>query len=207
MDGGTRPMQAIDLEYIKKELHADVLEIRLSNRTLHVSINEEEGPPRNKLLFHSFLVEALSAMRIPTTYAIIDKFKGDKGRVPTRDPKEDIEKKQKHDVFRAICLWEGRGKIDHRDDDTLNPGIGPARIHQDYLDIANEQLQRDEKLTYVLSHMRDYNKAKIVFEAFMKRYHITGVERQARCHKGGPMGHTERDTYKYWRGVRSYIGQ
>ena len=114
------------------------------------------------------------------------------------------------DLFLAICLWEGRGKVDCEavgDKDTPFPAIGPAQIRQPYLEDANKQLEREGHPIYTLEEMKDYDKAKVVFDAYMRRYFVTGLEDRARCHNGGPMGCRKACTRKYWTGVRSYLGK
>ena len=135
------------------------------------------------------------------------------GSAPTQEPVKQeeiqkIEETKKNNLFYCICLWEGRGQIRPNaigDTDTPYPAYGPAQIRLPYLSDANRQLYKEGHETYCLKDMLDYNKAEIVFEAYMRKYNILGDEKRSRCHNGGPNGYKRSSTLKYWEGVKSYL--
>ena len=100
-------------------------------------------------------------------------------------------------IFRAVCLWEGRGRIDL---DAINPSEdahGPAQIRQGYL--------TDSGLPYTLQDCHDYEVSYRVACAYWARYGATTDEQRARSHNGGPRGPQRASTLGYWASVKKYL--
>ena len=107
-------------------------------------------------------------------------------------------------VFRAICLWEGRGRINDAYNEKED-AIGPAQIRPAYLQDANEWLARNGLRTFRHAEMNDYEASYAVWAAYMARYSAYTPEQKARIHNGGPRGMTKAATRTYWAGVQTYL--
>ena len=105
------------------------------------------------------------------------------------------------DLFKAICLWEGRGKIDLDAINKSEDAHGPAQIRPGYLKDSNEYL----KTSYTLEDCHDYAIAFQVTKGYWARYGAKTPEQKARMHNGGLYGHQRKATLKYWAGVKSYL--
>lgn len=104
-------------------------------------------------------------------------------------------------LFKAICLWEGRGKIDLDAFNKSEEAHGPAQIRPGYLKDSNEYL----KTSYTLQDCHDYAIAFQVTKGYWARYGAKTPEQKARMHNGGLYGHQRKATLKYWAGVQTYL--
>jgi len=100
-------------------------------------------------------------------------------------------------IFQAICLWEGRGRIDLAAINTSEGAHGPAQIRQGYL--------TDSGLPYTLEDCHSYDISYQVACAYWARYHMITDEGRARSHNGGPHGPVRDSTLGYWAGVQSFL--
>ena len=105
--------------------------------------------------------------------------------------------------FRAICLWEGRGKIDLDAYNKKEDAIGPAQIRKGYLQDANEWLKSHGQRTYIHEEMYDYDSSFAVFCAYQARYDNKTTEERSRGHNGNFA--SKKATQAYWEGVQTYI--
>ena len=105
--------------------------------------------------------------------------------------------------FRAICLWEGRGKIDLDAYNKKEDAIGPAQIRKGYLQDANEWLKSHGQRTYTHEEMYDYDSSFAVFCAYQARYDNKTTEERSRGHNGNFA--SKKATQAYWEGVQTYI--
>lgn len=107
--------------------------------------------------------------------------------------------------FRAICLWEGRGKIDLNAYNESEDARGPAQIRPGYLQDANEWLEARRHATFTHEDMHNYGDALQVYIVYMLRHKGTTTEKRVRMHNGGPDGHLQDCTLEYWKGVQQYL--
>lgn len=108
------------------------------------------------------------------------------------------------DLFWAICQKESGGDcaaVNYKEG-----AIGPAQIRLGYLIDANEQLRKEKHMTYAHGEMHNPEKARIVFNAYMRRYGAKTDEDRARAHNGGgPHGRTIKETEQYWNDVQAIL--
>ena len=108
--------------------------------------------------------------------------------------------------FKAIHFVEASGRTGKVIGDS-GKALGPLQIHRAYFRDAAEF---DPSLGKDYTKVQDLAFAKRVVKAYMKRYAPAAVKRNdyqtlARVHNGGPMGHKNPDTVKYWVKVKSRI--
>lgn len=108
--------------------------------------------------------------------------------------------------FKAIHQVESSGRTGKVIGDG-GKALGPLQIHKAYfLDAA----AYDKSLGKDYSKVEDLGFAKKVVKAYLKRYAPEAVKKNdyqtlARIHNGGPQGHKNAATVKYWQKVRERI--
>jgi hypothetical protein len=117
-------------------------------------------------------------------------------RLPATQPAAADEAARRR-IFKAICLWEGRGKIACDAVNEAEGAHGPAQIRQGYL--------TDSGLAYTLQDCHDYEISYQVAVAYWQRYGLVTDEQRARGHNGGPKGPQRASTLAYWAGVKGYL--
>ena len=117
----------------------------------------------------------------------------------------DGPREPSRDIFRAICLWEGRGDIRCDAYNKKENARGPAQIRPCYLQDANEWLKSHGLRQFTHMEMHDYECSFAVWAAYMARYKAYTPEQKARIHNGGPNGYKLACTIPYWEGVKSYL--
>ena len=103
--------------------------------------------------------------------------------------------------FHSICLWETRDKMNSDAYNKAENARGPAQIRPIYLVDANEYLKRKKLRTYSHIEMHSYQKAFIVYCAYVTRYNLKTTEHRIRCHNGGPTGYKKKATINYYKQV------
>lgn len=108
--------------------------------------------------------------------------------------------------FNALHQVEASGRTGKVIGDS-GKALGPLQIHKAYfLDAA----AFDKSLGKDYSKVQDLAFAKRVVRAYLKRYAPNAVKRNdyqtlARIHNGGPIGHKNEATVKYWAKVKRHI--
>ena len=108
--------------------------------------------------------------------------------------------------FNALHQVEASGRTGKVIGDS-GKALGPLQIHRAYfLDAA----AYDKSLGKDYSKVQDLAFAKRVVKAYLRRYAADAVKRNdyqtlARIHNGGPQGHKNAATMKYWQKVKNWI--
>ena len=109
--------------------------------------------------------------------------------------------------FRAIAMWETRGKMNNDAHNKKKGARGIAQIRPIYLKDANEWRKRMGLKPYSITDMHDPHKAFNAFRAYIAKYNFKTTEQRARGHNGGPKGPQRKSTLAYWAGVQTFLGK
>lgn len=108
--------------------------------------------------------------------------------------------------IKALHMQEASGRMNPPDGDN-GKAIGPFQIWEEYW---MDAVDFDPSIGGKYENCRDYNYARKVVDAYLRRYGKKFIEQGnwealARIHNGGPIGYKKASTLGYWRSMKRHI--